>query len=505
MFMLNENIRRFRKQRGMTQRELAEKLRISDKTVSRWESGVQIPDAEIVPDLARIFGVSIGELYGEERIVPDNSTDADAVIQVDLTFPPADKHVIRRVWFTVIIAAMLVLSGSLALCLNNFYSMSVYSEGSLLPFGKHTGRTLGIVLFGTGCLCIAVVMTVYMLWYRKPSRENPRYERTAASINLFTIILLCVLMLFILPRFLGFAVTPVYFAVIYAAAFLANALIAVHKRRICRRYSIKSSTVITVISWAIGGLSIAAALICLDLHLIGFMSPPTSMEGGDTAVQVAYLMYDEFLLNSNRWFIGEYYFFLLAISIPLSAMLLLNSIEWKVRADRLNKAHPAELLDRPVTKRITLRVLCIAVALLLLAGSVFAVLSVSGVLLRYETVEVLTDSMSPTLHSGDKVSFCTSADMELLWQWDVILFKLPDGMQMIGRITRVNSDPDNDYRAASYVVQQDNPEAYDKRLVDPQDVIGVWLDAPRPSSSDDEETGIYSSVTDRGISLPQTQ
>ena len=67
MNILCENIRTLRKARGLTQKELAEKLDISDKTVSRWESGVQLPEASLIPQLAAVFCVSIDELYGVEK------------------------------------------------------------------------------------------------------------------------------------------------------------------------------------------------------------------------------------------------------------------------------------------------------------------------------------------------------------------------------------------------------------------------------------------------------
>lgn len=64
MNVIAENITRRRKELNMTQRELAEKLDISDKTVSRWEIGNQIPDALMMPKLAEILKISINELYG---------------------------------------------------------------------------------------------------------------------------------------------------------------------------------------------------------------------------------------------------------------------------------------------------------------------------------------------------------------------------------------------------------------------------------------------------------
>lgn len=66
MNIIAENITRRRKELNMTQRELAEKLDISDKTVSRWETGNQVPDALMIPKLAESLKIDIQELYGLE-------------------------------------------------------------------------------------------------------------------------------------------------------------------------------------------------------------------------------------------------------------------------------------------------------------------------------------------------------------------------------------------------------------------------------------------------------
>ncbi len=67
MNTIAEKIVSQRKELNMTQKELAEKLEISDKTVSRWETGKQIPDALAMPEIAKVLEISIGELYGEKK------------------------------------------------------------------------------------------------------------------------------------------------------------------------------------------------------------------------------------------------------------------------------------------------------------------------------------------------------------------------------------------------------------------------------------------------------
>ena len=59
---LGAMIAELRKQRGMTQLELAEKMGVTDKAVSKWERDLSCPDINSLPNLAEILGVSVDEL-----------------------------------------------------------------------------------------------------------------------------------------------------------------------------------------------------------------------------------------------------------------------------------------------------------------------------------------------------------------------------------------------------------------------------------------------------------
>lgn len=61
-----------RKELGMTQRELAEKLRMSDKSVSKWERGVCLPDVSVYSELCTILGITVNEFIAGEDIGKDN-------------------------------------------------------------------------------------------------------------------------------------------------------------------------------------------------------------------------------------------------------------------------------------------------------------------------------------------------------------------------------------------------------------------------------------------------
>lgn len=62
------NISYLRKQREMTQDALAEKLGVTFQAVSKWENSVSCPDIELLPELARIFNVTVDYLFGIEKI-----------------------------------------------------------------------------------------------------------------------------------------------------------------------------------------------------------------------------------------------------------------------------------------------------------------------------------------------------------------------------------------------------------------------------------------------------
>lgn len=72
-----------RKEKGLTQSELADRLHVSDKAVSRWENGKNYPDIEILEDLGKELGVSISELIACKKIeTPDNAEIETAKIVI---------------------------------------------------------------------------------------------------------------------------------------------------------------------------------------------------------------------------------------------------------------------------------------------------------------------------------------------------------------------------------------------------------------------------------------
>lgn len=74
--MIGENIKHFRKEKGISQEELAVRLNVVRQTVSKWENGRSVPDADVLVQIAKMLEVSVGELLG---------TEADNVAAIDLS------------------------------------------------------------------------------------------------------------------------------------------------------------------------------------------------------------------------------------------------------------------------------------------------------------------------------------------------------------------------------------------------------------------------------------
>lgn len=69
--MLNENVKAIRKSKGLSQEELAIKLHVVRQTVSKWEQGLSVPDADMLVTLSEALETPVSTLLGETAPVPE--------------------------------------------------------------------------------------------------------------------------------------------------------------------------------------------------------------------------------------------------------------------------------------------------------------------------------------------------------------------------------------------------------------------------------------------------
>ena len=78
--MLQENLKRFRKEKGFSQEQLAVRLHIVRQTVSKWEQGLSVPDAEMLVRVSEVLEVPVADLLGKTagEEPPDSTLDSIA-------------------------------------------------------------------------------------------------------------------------------------------------------------------------------------------------------------------------------------------------------------------------------------------------------------------------------------------------------------------------------------------------------------------------------------------
>ncbi|WP_139652433.1 helix-turn-helix domain-containing protein [Raoultibacter phocaeensis] len=125
---LGAMIASLRKEHGMTQLELAEKMGVTDKAVSKWERDVSCPDINLLPKLAEAFGVSVDQLM---RVKSKSQTGGIRKEEVDRIIP-------------LVFRAIALAMGVAVLVLSILRSLDMYTGFSLLGIGL---VCVGISLF----------------------------------------------------------------------------------------------------------------------------------------------------------------------------------------------------------------------------------------------------------------------------------------------------------------------------------------------------------------------
>ena len=85
-----------RKEKGLTQVQLAEKLNITDKAVSKWERGLTMPDSSIMLELCDILCISVNELLNGEKINMENNNKKNEQILLDMAKELEKKN--KTIW-----------------------------------------------------------------------------------------------------------------------------------------------------------------------------------------------------------------------------------------------------------------------------------------------------------------------------------------------------------------------------------------------------------------------
>ena len=139
-----------RKENNMTQVELAQKLQVTDKAVSKWERGLGFPDINTIEPLADALGVSVLEIMRSERIAETEITQdtASAALTDIFEFVKLQRKAERKSIFKI--------AGGVAACL---FLMFLIDGMGWLGFA--------MVYFPVICLLSGIALLIYGVWRKK--------------------------------------------------------------------------------------------------------------------------------------------------------------------------------------------------------------------------------------------------------------------------------------------------------------------------------------------------
>lgn len=148
-----------RKDCGLTQKQLAQHLYISEQAVSKWERGLSCPDKEFLLPLSNILGVSVAELLNGESINCSDKELYDSIITDSVRHFSLKE---KQNWVKATILLILIL----ILCVSSFFISAFISE-------KHFRATVTDEYNSiTSSLIFDGMLPAYMLYYDDPSITN---------------------------------------------------------------------------------------------------------------------------------------------------------------------------------------------------------------------------------------------------------------------------------------------------------------------------------------------
>ena len=105
-----------RKLQGYTQAQLAEKLNITDRAVSKWETGRSLPDSSIMLDLCGILGISVNELLSGEKISMENNDPKNEQLLLEMAkeLEKKNKTIWSAMWAIMTVSILALLAGIFA-------------------------------------------------------------------------------------------------------------------------------------------------------------------------------------------------------------------------------------------------------------------------------------------------------------------------------------------------------------------------------------------------------
>ena len=162
-----------RKKANLTQMQLAEKLNITDRAISKWENGKSLPDSSIMLDLCDVLSISVNDLFCGEVVTMDNYNKEleNNLLEMIKQKEQADKRLLSVEVFIGITATIALFA---LIFVATFIQMETWLKISLIVFG--------FILFLAGCFYALRIEQVAGYYECKHCKH--RYVPTYKAVNM---------------------------------------------------------------------------------------------------------------------------------------------------------------------------------------------------------------------------------------------------------------------------------------------------------------------------------
>ncbi len=171
--MLKDNLKTLRKNKGFSQEELSVKLNVVRQTISKWESGLSVPDAEMLISMSEVFETSVSTILGEnieEKEKNDMKVISEKleIINEQLSIQQKQRRK-RTISFLIILVACVILLFILLAVLGSPYQSWDYSntEWSIIGTLWHSFEW---VFFKVAPIIVIVITLILSIFFIKRNK-----------------------------------------------------------------------------------------------------------------------------------------------------------------------------------------------------------------------------------------------------------------------------------------------------------------------------------------------
>ena len=146
-------LRNLRKEKQLTQEQLAERFGVTNRSVSRWETGSNMPDLSILVELADFYDVDIRDIIDGERKGEDMNKEEKERLQLVADYAENEKNILlMRLRIISIVGLVSLVAGLVMMVISRDNNLPVYDYLMGTLMGVAIGALLVAVFYSTGVL-----------------------------------------------------------------------------------------------------------------------------------------------------------------------------------------------------------------------------------------------------------------------------------------------------------------------------------------------------------------